>query len=613
MYKQTVKPKSLSTAVKILLVLSIVLAVSILYVVSSILFKNYAKQAVFGILLVAFFVIYFCLRGKTATYEYILQGGILTLNQIVNKRTVKQEKLEVSKIVFCENTGKGVSFCPDSKEYITVSCDNKKVKISPDKKLISYLKMSDTDAYIEENRDNILNLLKELIAIPSVKSNAEKNMPFGKECADVLEKTLDYCACLGMKTKNADNFCGWAEIGSGEKIIGIMCHLDVVPAGEGWNTDPFCAVFTEEEVFGRGAIDDKGPCTAAIYAVAAIKESFENIPVRIRLIFGCDEESGWGCMDRYLETEELPEIAFTPDAEYPVIYAEKGIAHYSVETSLYDGDFQLYVDGGMRANMVPAKAHATVIGNIDSLFAKLNDYDVHKHNLEFEAKGNKLDIYSYGLGAHGSTPEKGVNAFFELFTFIDYLSLGSSQGKFAKDFVRLFNGKTDGSGLNLNISDEISGNLSLNVGMCFIGKNDVFPEMDNSSCKTVIDIRFPVTYEIDRISATLDGALPSDWESNLLHYQQPLNMPKDCPLVKTLTEVYTEYTKKDGSPIAIGGGTYARALPGKAVAFGVQFPNREDKAHQPNESVYINDLILSGKMFACAIKKLIFEYGETKK
>lgn len=606
MYKQTVNPKLPGTAKNILLTFLAIVLLLALYVSAYVFFGKENAVRVSVITLLAVFLLgYFILKSRNAQYEYILCARKLTVKRIVNKRTVKQIDFDLNKCEFAEKNSRGMRLYPKNTKHITLIYEGKNYCISPDENMMKFINEKNvTDAFIEENRQAMLDFLKEIIAVPSVKEAPQEGMPFGKPCADALEKTLDLCESLGMKTKNVDSYCGWAEAGKGDKLIGILCHLDVVPAGDGWDSDPFCAVFTDTEVFGRGAIDDKGPAVAAIYAVAAAMEASPNLPVRVRLIFGCDEESGWECMDKYISCEEIPDIAFTPDAEYPVIVTEKGIAHFCINTSLTEGDYQLYIQGGLRPNMVPGKAHATVIGNIDRLFDRLSAFDARKNNIEFSVKDGVLEIDSYGVGAHGSTPEKGVNAFFNLFKLLELLNLGSSQGEFVKAFNRIFTDKFDGSGANLKLSDSVSGSLTLSVGMCFIGKNDVFTDMQDDSCRIVIDIRYPATFSLRDISARLESALPETWEIALEHGQDPLHMPEDSLLVKTLMGVYRKYTGRDDKPLAIGGGTYARAIPGKAVAFGVQFPGREDKAHQPNESLSLDDFFISAKMFAAAILEL---------
>ena len=617
MYKQTVFPK-LSRIAAVLVILACIILPIAFYVLFSFFDVGISPQsAAATALLVCFIIGYFIFKSSFSSYSYVFENGTLTVSRYTgsgllveirnDKNETKRKTYEksFSEILKVEKGFSGHKLFPIGSKPYTIYTKEGKYSLAIDEKMKNYLTNSSiSDAFIDNNFDQMLENLKTLIAIPSVKADPLPGMPFGKSCADALSNALTLCESFGMKTKNVDNYCGWAEIGEGEKLLGILCHLDVVPAGDGWESDPFNACIKNNELFGRGAIDDKGPCIAAIYGVAAAMEASEKLSCRVRLIFGCDEESGWGCMERYSKSEEAPDMAFTPDAEYPVIITEKGIAHFVFDTSLSEGEYQLYLSGGLRPNMVPAKACAKVIGNTDKLFDALNAYDVHSKGISFSVKGNTLEIESTGVSAHGSTPQEGVNAFFELFKFLDSLSLSGAQESFIKDMLKYFTDKCDGSGLDIKLSDDVSGALSMNLGMCFVGKNELFSEMNDDSVKVVIDVRYPVSYNIKEISARIQNALPDNWDCTLEHAQEPHHVDKNSPLVKTLMDVYIQYTGRNDEPIAIGGGTYARTLPNKAVAFGVQFPGKPDKAHQANESIDILDLKMSAKMFASAILKL---------
>lgn len=606
MYIQKCEPKKPSAAKTILLILAILLMLAALCILLAYADRFLGSSgASFAALLLFLLIGYFLFKPSQSCYVYTLKGNWLTIDQIIGKRTVKTVKIKKDAITSIAPGRHGICLLPRGYTPYTICCGEKQYCAALDDTMRgSLLSSSITDAFILQNQKEILTALQQLIAIPSVKSAPKEGMPFGEACAQVLEKTLEICSKLGMKTKNLDNYCGWAEIGSGSKLIGILCHLDVVPAGEGWNSNPFEAVFSEGQIIGRGAVDDKGPAVAAIYAVAAVQEALEKVPCRVRLIFGCDEESGWGCMEHYTKIDEIPDMAFTPDAEFPVIITEKGIAQFTMTTSLSEGNYQLYIKSGLRPNMVPDHACATVIGNIDRLYPILTEYDVHSAGISFSAKGNMLTIEATGVSAHGSTPEKGKNALFSLFRFLEALHLGGSQEKFIQDMLSLFVDKSDGSGVNLILSDEASGALTVNLGMCYIGKNDLFDDMRDDSCRVVLDIRYPVSYQLEDISAALQKAIPSQWDCEIEHAQAPHHVEESAPLVQTLMKVYKQYTKKDDAPLAIGGGTYARALPGKAVAFGIQFPQEPDQAHQANEAADIENLLLSAKMFACAVTEL---------
>ena len=607
MYQQKCEPKKHSPVKTFLLTLAGLLIFLMLCFLLAYIDRFLGTSgASFAALFLFLLLGYFLLKPGQASYLYTLKGNCFTIEQILNKKTVKTVKIDTRTITPVVPGRGGRRLLPHGYVPYTVCCNDKQYCLALDDTMRAGLAAKNaTDAFLMQSREKILHTLKELIAIPSVKNAPEEGMPFGSACAQVLKKTLEICESLGMRTKNLENYCGWAEIGSGKKMIGVLCHLDVVPAGDGWVTDPFEAVLSEGCIIGRGAVDDKGPAAAAIYAVAAVQESLDSLPCRIRLIFGCDEESGWGCMEHYAHTEELPDMAFTPDAEYPVIITEKGIAQFTLTTNLEEGNYQLYINGGLRPNMVPDRASATVIGNIDRLYPILTEYDVHKNGLSFSVTGNVLTIEAAGISAHGSTPEKGKNALFALFHFLSALHLGGSQGNFVEDMLTLFVDKSDGSGASLQLSDKVSGPLTLNLGMCYIGKNELFSDMHDDSCRIVLDIRYPVSYQLEEISAKLQRAIPSAWDCEIEHAQPPHHIEEDTPLVQTLMKVYKQYTQRTDSPLAIGGGTYARALPGRAVAFGVQFPQKPDQAHQANERIETEDLLLSAKMFACALTELV--------
>ena len=607
MYKQTVEPKKFTrgkTALLAAIAVSAVAAVFLLIYLTNSGFPPLAAACIALLIVLAAGV--WLYRKQHTSYTYTFREDTLIVEQFSGKRLVKELRVAKADVTAVTEGAAGQRLFPKSAQPVTVQTAENKYALALDEKLIAYLRTpSVTDAFIDQNTEAMLNDLKELIAIPSVKENEEDNLPFGEPCAQALEYVLTLCESFGMETANIDNYCGWAQIGEGDTLLGILCHLDVVPAGDGWEGDPFTARVTDREIFGRGSIDDKGPAIAAIYAVAAVKEAMEELPCRVRLIFGCDEESGWACMDRYKQTEDIPDIAFTPDADYPVIITEKGIAHINLRTSLAESNYQLYIRGGLRPNMVPDKATATVIGNMDKLQSVLAHYDAKAFGLEFTVEDDHLDIVSTGVGAHGSTPEKGKNALFELFRLLKALHLGGSQGDFVDAVMDMFVDKTDGSGVHLHLQDEASGSLSLNLGICLVGRNDLDETMQDDSCRLVLDIRYPITYGADDILARLQTALPGSWSAEILHAQAPHHVDPASPLVRTLMDVYRDYTGRDDEPLAIGGGTYARALPGKAVAFGVQFPDREDKAHQPNESLVLEDFYISAKMFAAAIVRLL--------
>lgn len=185
---------------------------------------------------------------------------------------------------------------------------------------------------IEKNSSEMIEGIKKIVKMPSVETKAEENAPFGKDIALTLDETLKLAESLGFETKNLDNYIGWAQYGEGEDYIGIIGHLDVVPVGEGWKHDPFSAHEEEGYIYARGILDNKGPILSCLYALYAIKQLNVELKRPVRIIFGCDEETGFEDLKYYLEKEKPPVMGWTPDCKYPVVYAERGRAVVEIST-----------------------------------------------------------------------------------------------------------------------------------------------------------------------------------------------------------------------------------------------------------------------------------------
>lgn len=457
------------------------------------------------------------------------------------------------------------------------------------------------DQWIDDHQTELLDTIRTLIAYNSVEEAPEPGMPFGKTVAECLEKTLSLCEALGFTTKNIDNYAGHAEYGSGEELVGLLVHLDIVPAGDGWTVDPFGGVIKEGKLFGRGVMDDKGPAVSLMYALAAIKASGVKLNRRVRIIFGCNEETGSKCVDYYFEKEEMPTLGFTPDADFPAIFGEKGIMIFdlvkSINSGLDDGGFKLcHLKGGQRPNMVPDYAEAIIEGSgVYEII--LSAYNAERGaNIVAEVHDNRITFKSYGVSAHGSTPEKGNNAISHLLCFLDCLDLAIGD---ATNFVRFFALQIgldlNGERMGIALEDEQSGKLVFNAGVL---------SMNASEARLTVNIRYPITETYEKVVAGIEETL-KPWGIRIenMSNDNPLYVPKDSELITKLMAVYQDYTGDKGEPIAIGGGTYAKALK-QGVAFGPLFPGREDTIHQKDEYMLVEDIMLMTKIFATAIYEL---------
>ncbi len=419
--------------------------------------------------------------------------------------------------------------------------------------------------WVDTHQDQILSETQAILRIPSVKeAPSGPDEPFGKPCADALTHTLALCERLGFRVQRFGGFAGHAEFGpeDAEEYVAALGHLDVVPTGDPatWSVAPFGAVVRDGWLMARGASDDKGPTFAALFAAKAVLDSGVPLKRRIRLIFGCDEESGWECMDHYFGAagQPKPAYAFAPDADFPLIFAEKGAFTAVVQKKITSKVVSLR--SGLRANMVPESATAT-----------LTDGTTRSE---------------MGKSAHGSTPEKGENAAVKLLE-----KLGEDWASELAGFAEI-----TGAGLNLKGSDEISGALTCNLGVVSV---------ENQTVHGTINVRYPATWDGAKMEATLRAAMSaSGWSVASYKDMPPLYVPVDAEPVKTLLAVYREHTGDMRPPVAIGGRTYATAVAPVGVAFGAAMPGDPDVAHQPDERILVERLIGCTKIYADALYRL---------
>lgn len=447
------------------------------------------------------------------------------------------------------------------------------------------------DKKIDNEKNNMLETLSELIKFPSVSlENDSTPHPFGIECTNALNYILNLAKEMGFKTKNLNNYCGYIEFGSGNELVGIIGHLDVVPALEedGWSTPPFSPTIRDGKLFGRGSIDDKGPVVAALYAMKVIKDSL-NVSKRVRLILGLNEEKSWKCINYYKANEEWPYIGFSPDANFPAIYAEKGIMSVELKNNLKIKNYEiLNIDCKNNAiNVVPKYVSILLKGNMPNL-------PISKNIQISDLENDTFKIEAFGVASHAAHPEFGINAIKILIEYLlnnfefdtDYLNKLFESGLFDITSPKFMINK---------IEDE-SGILTSNVA--FISYED---------CKLTfkINLRIPVTYSLDEIFSKYENykMYYPNLEVTKLGVQAPLYIEKDSYLVKTLVDIFNNKTGLNEKPIAIGGGTYARAFK-NFISFGATMPHDKDMCHQVDEFIDIDKFILSSKIYANAIYEL---------
>ena len=444
---------------------------------------------------------------------------------------------------------------------------------------------------IEELTPEMIANLARLVKYDSVRGEALPGKPFGEAPAAVLQEALQLVEEMGFAAVNVDNYCGYAQIGEGKDIIGIAGHLDIVPAGEGWSTDPFTLTEKDGVLYGRGVSDDKGAVIAALYALKLVQE--EGIPLnkRIRVIMGCAEETGSQCMAHYMKVEEPLTVGFTPDGAFPGIYGEKsgmGLMIRSKKTKI------LEMTGGTVSNAVCQRCRTVVPADaVDGEALKKALAETALTSFSVTEEKDTLVIDAVGVAAHASTPLLGVNA---AGCTMQALAAAGMQD----DFVDYYNSHVgtacDGAGYGINVKDDY-GELTFNNGVV---------KTENGVICCTIDCRVPVTYTGEQMREMIAPYLEDEKGScEVLRTGKPLFFPPDSPMVKALHQAYVDVTGDTvNQPQVIGGGTYAKELTG-IIAFGCEFPNEDNHIHNADEFLKIDQFKLQVEIYVQAIKNLL--------
>lgn len=452
------------------------------------------------------------------------------------------------------------------------------------------------DQIVESLREPLIQTLQKWVRVNSVKGEPAPNAPFGQAVRKILDMALADCRDLGFEVRDIDGYAGDAQMGQGEDVLGILAHLDIVPAGDGWKTDPFGADLIDGRIYGRGTNDDKGPAVAALYAMKAVQMAGIPLKKRVRLILGCDEESGMEDMKYYQAHADMPSTGFSPDACFPVINTEKGLYHLKLSgPAAKDGLKVLRIEAGQRPNVIPGLAEAYVAGDAGTVsrveeFAKSAGYPVTAERLP----DGRVKIAAQGVAGHAAMPEMAKNAILRLLKALEYLGV---QGPLLR-IAQVIGLEYDGTSLNIAVSDKLSGALTLNLGIL---------RADEQSVEAAIDIRYPVMASPEAILKSIAAAVQtSGLTVSESAFKQPHHVPESSILVQSLLDAYHEVTGRPRQAIAIGGGTYARCLK-EGVAFGSLFPEDEELAHQAGEYMTIDGLMANVKIFTRAIVKLAGE------
>jgi succinyl-diaminopimelate desuccinylase len=464
--------------------------------------------------------------------------------------------------------------------------------------------MNQLDTIIDGLEKDLIKAVQENVSIKSVGGEPEEEAPFGAGPRKALDNFMDISKRLGFETGCFENMVGWAEYGnSNAPMVCILGHLDVVPEGDGWTYPPYGAEIHDGKMYGRGVVDDKGPVICALFALKAIRDAGISLNNRVRVLVGTNEETGSKAVKKYVESgQDLPVAGFTPDAHYPLINGEKGILICRGEAPFSpEGKIQvLSLKGGVADNVVPAHCEA-VLKVAPELMEKVR-YSVdnwegpEKTSASYkENEDGTVTIFVEGLSGHGSTPHVGINSIAWMVRLLITLGVEGEQGKFLSAINRLVGTEYHGESLGICLYDDVSRYTSLCWGAI---------EAKEGTVSFTINPRYPVTFREEDVVPAMTKAFNDEGISLTIKQKgAPLFMSEDSELVQKLMKVYREKTGRDEKPLAIGGGTYAKAMP-NILAFGPEMPGKSYNIHEADEGWEIEDMMETTKIMAAAIVEL---------
>ena len=458
----------------------------------------------------------------------------------------------------------------------------------------------------QEQKDNYLKDLTTMLKIKSVRddSQATQDAPLGPGPTAALKAFLKMADRDGFTTKNIDNVVGYAEIGSGDETVAILAHVDVMPAGNGWDSDPFDPVIKDGNLIARGASDDKGPGMACYYALKTLKEMGTKFNKKIRFIVGTDEESNWTGMHHYFATESAPTMGFSPDAEFPLINGEKGQVSILLDMDgNNDGNDQLKsFKSGLRFNMVPREAEAVVaVADANDTKQKFEQFlQDNPVDGQLSEEDDGVHLQLIGKAAHGMEPEKGINAGTYLALFLTQLNLGGNAKGFVDFIAQYLHDDTRAHHLNVAYTDDVMGEMTMNVGLLSFEQG--------GHAHVDMNFRYPKGVEPEKLLHSIQPvAKLYHFAASYDGFEKPHYVDPTDPIVTTLMKAYADVTgDQDAQPEVVGGGTYGRLMK-RGVAFGALMPNTPNTMHQANEFQPVDDLIMSMAIYMQAIHDLAAE------
>ncbi|WP_055667485.1 Sapep family Mn(2+)-dependent dipeptidase [Desnuesiella massiliensis] len=448
-------------------------------------------------------------------------------------------------------------------------------------------------------KECIIRDIGRLVAMPSVRdeNTIKKNMPFGEEISRAFDLIKEIADEFSLKCEIFDGYALHIEYGESTKVVGILTHTDIVPCGEisKWESDPYVLDLRDGFMYGRGVNDDKASIIGLMYIMRILKEAGYKPQKKIRLIVGGAEETTWECMKYYLSKNSPPDIAFSPDCDFPVVNCEKGILR-----------------GELRKNIKISKASTHKLVGIQCY--KSHDFALNHIVVEIETK----DYAAIEICAKGASrvcldgdiatveyisnknlsrnPQRSPHAACDFFEDFSHLSnIDEALKNILYIIGKWFPQKPFGESIGISYTHQETGYLTM--ALCYLSYS-------LGELAMGFDIRYPAGIEEDYILKKLSLQAEEDKLSvQVIQRRERLYIPSDSYLVKTLLDSYETVMGEHPAPVTKGGASYSRAIP-NCVGFGPTFAGETPNSHKENECMSVESFFKALEIYLEAILRL---------
>lgn len=419
----------------------------------------------------------------------------------------------------------------------------------------------------------------------------------GVGCKQALDCFADMAAGFGLNVENHQDHCLSVLLPgrTDGHELGILGHLDVVPAGTGWKYDPFAAIEKNGFIIGRGACDNKGPMVMALYLLRCLREL--RVPLRggVRLIAGCDEEGGMRDIRHFLSCRSAPDFTLNCDGAWPLCIGEKGILTADLLLPLPNGPLR-EISGGEASNMVPASAGALLLGADP---AAVRAALAGARGITAQAREGGVFLLAQGKAAHCAVPSAGENAIRALVGFLCAPGLLPPAQADALKTLRDLLRDDEGTALGLRFADPLSGATTVTGALL---------SLRNGLLRLSINARFAVSQPIPLLESRLrERCARLGVRLEALSILPPRLDSPDQPEIRLLLDTAREFLHPRLQPYVSGGGTHSRLFP-RSVPFGTGTLGRPSGSlggpHAPDEAVSAEELILGLKIYTAALLRL---------